>query len=147
MLGPYPTNAVIEQLALSSELKIVDGAAGLEIALNTPPRAEPAVYVITEETSKGGADFTEYGRARVQVVVKAVIWVRHAGTAETGSKAVARMREAEAVVRDQLLGFVPADVRAEGLTFRASGADKYYGNSLIRQVLFDGAYDLTKESP
>ena len=147
MLGPYPTAAVIEQLALREELKIVGGAADLDVATKQPPRAEPAVYVLAEESSTNGGDYTEYGRQRVRVVVKTILWVRHAGAADTGARAVARMADAERIVREQLLGFVPDDAHLEALTFRASGADQYYGTHLVRQVLWDAAYTLTKDTP
>lgn len=146
MLGPYPVDLVIEQLAAREELEIVGGAADLDVARSEPPRKTPAVYVLAEESARPG-DYAEQGRQRVQVVVKAIIWVRHAGSADTGAKAVARMRTIETVVREQLLGFKPDQTAFEPLSLRASGADQYFGNHLIRQVLLDAAYTLTTEVP
>lgn len=146
MLGPYPLDLVIAQLAAREELAIVGGAADLEVARNQPPRKTPAVYVLAEETARPG-DYAEQGRQRVQVVVKVIVWVSHAGSADTGAKAVARMREIETIAREQLIGFKPAETAFEPLSLRASGADQYFGNHLIRQLLLDANYTLTTEDP
>ena len=55
MLGPYPTAAVIERLALREELKIVGGAADLDVATKQPPRAEPEAASKIVASSETGA--------------------------------------------------------------------------------------------
>lgn len=50
LTGPFPASAVIERLATLPELRIVEGAAGLQSAIDSPPCAVPAAYVLVEET-------------------------------------------------------------------------------------------------
>lgn len=140
MLGPYPVEKVIERLALVSALRIVGGVADFETAKTTPPNNSPAAYVLGEETGQRLGDYSSQLRQRLAVVVKVVLWVRHAGDAATGSKAVAAMTALEADVRSALFGFAPSASNFEPLAIKASGADQYYGNHLIRQVLFESNY-------
>ena len=146
MLGPYPTEAVIAKLGSVTALRIVGGVADFETAKTEPPRSAPAAYVLREETAQPG-DYAEHGRQRVTVIVKVVVWVRHAGSADTGAKAEAAMTAVEADVRGALMGFKPAGSRYEPLALRASGNDQYYGNHLVRQVLFQADYIASEGTP
>lgn len=148
MLGPYPTEQVIAALDALPALRIVGGVADFETAKSQPPRSAPAAFVLREESAPlNSGDFTEHGRQRVSVTIKVILWVRHAGSADTGAKAEAEMTTLEAAVREALFGFKPAATRYEPLTLRASGNDTYFGNHLIRQVLLQTAYIASEGSP
>jgi hypothetical protein len=138
VLGPYPIESVIDALAEVSAIKRAAGVADLEAARNEPPRKTPAAHVVHEETGRPGA-FAEQSAQPISVIVKIVLWVQHAGEADTGGKAAAAMSVLEAAVRDKLIGFQP-DVAFDPLTIRASGNDLYYGGCLTRQLLLDSAY-------
>lgn len=147
MLGPYPIEAVIEQLRTASALRIVGGAADLETAKTQPPRNAPAAYALRHEAGERLGDYTGQLRQRLRVTVIVVLWVRHAGTADTGAKAEAEMTAVENAVRTALLGFKPASEPYSPLWLRVSGNDQYAGNHLVRQVLFECDYLATGDAP
>lgn len=141
MFGPYPTEAVIQALQTLPALLIVGGVADLETARQQPPRNAPAAYVLREEKGQGFGDYAEHHRQRILVTVKVILWVRHAGTADSGAKAEAEMTTVENAVRSQLFGFSPTGTAPyEPLVLAYSGNDTYFGNHLLREVHFAGAY-------
>lgn len=142
MLGPYPVADVITQLENVTALRVVGGVGDFEAAQQQPPRTTPAAYVLSEESGRKLDDYSSARRQHLAVVIKVVLWVRHAGSAATGAKAAAAMSALEAQVRTALLGFTPTttDGQFSPLWIRNSGGDQYFGNHLIHQVLFESDY-------
>lgn len=75
--GPFPASAVIERLATLPELRIVEGAAGLQSAIDSPPRAVPTAYVLVEETGQPVGDYTSDYAQPMTVTINLVLWARH----------------------------------------------------------------------
>jgi hypothetical protein len=138
LVGPFPASAVIARLAELPELRVVAGAAGLQAALETPPNTLPAAYVLTEETGQAPGDYSSAFAQPMRVVIKVVLFARHAGDA-SGAKAVGVMEGIERAVRSSLRDWSPGDL-FEPLWVSASGSDDFYGGRLIRQVLFRTEY-------
>ncbi len=138
LAGPFPVSAVIQRLSVLSELRLVSGAAGLEAALASPPNAVPAAYVLSEEAGEPSGDYGGGFAQPMTATLKVVLWLRHAGDA-TGAKAVAAMETVERAVRTQLRDWSPG-APFEPLYILASGNDQFFGNQLIRQVLFRTRY-------
>lgn len=137
-VGPFPASQVIERLASLPELRLVEGAAGLRAALESPPRAVPAAYVLVEETGQPKGDYTDRYAQPMTATVQVVLWTRHAGAA-TGSKAAAAMEDIERVVRTALRDWTPG-YPFEPLWVSNSGADQFFGGQLTRQVIFRTQY-------
>jgi len=138
LAGPFPASAVIERLASLDALRLVDGAAGLQAALESPPRAVPAAYVLVEESGREPGDYTGRYAQPMTVTVKVVLWTRHA-SAGAGAKAVADMESIERAVRTQLRDWSPG-APFEPLWVSNSGADQFFGGQLTRQVIFRTHY-------
>ena len=107
LIGPFPVSAVIERLTALDVLKVVGGAGSLQTALESPPRNVPAAYVLSEETGREPADYAGANAQPMSVVIKVVLWTRHAGAADTGAKAQAAMEIVERAVRTQLRDWSP----------------------------------------
>lgn len=136
LVGPFPASAVIERLRALPALRLVDGAAGLKSALEQPPRAQPAAYVLVEETGKPTGDYADTYAQPIDVMVKVVLWLQHASG---GPQAVAEMERIERDVRSSLRTWsVPTPF--EPLWVSHSGADQIIGSQLTRQVIFRTAY-------
>ena len=138
LVGPFPTSKVIERLSGVSELRLVDGAAGLVAAVESPPRAVPAAYVLVEEQGREPGDYTGRYAQPMTATVKVVLWVRHAA-AGAGGKAAAAMEEVERAVRSALRNWTPGHP-FEPLWVANSGGDQPYGGQLTRQVIFRTHY-------
>lgn len=138
LAGPFPASAVIERLSRVPELRLVDGAAGLQAALDSPPRATPAAYVLVEEAGAEPADYTGHYAQPMTATVKIVLWLRHVGDA-SGAKAAAAMELVERAVRSALRDWAP-EHPFEPLWVSHSGADQFWGGQLIRQVIFRTHY-------
>lgn len=138
LVGPFPASAVIERLEQLSELRLVGGAASLQAALESPPRAVPAAYVLTEEVGQQPADYTDAYAQPMTVTVKVVLWHRHA-SAGAGGKAAEAMEVIERAVRSQLRDWAPTGP-FEPLYVSHSGADQFFGGQLTRQVIFRTHY-------
>lgn len=136
--GPYPASKVIERLATVSALRLVDGAAGLQAAVESPPRAVPAAYVLVEETGTPTGDYTDRYAQPMTTTVKVVLWTRHAA-AGTGAKAAAVMEDIERAVRTALRDWTPG-YPFEPLWVSNSGNDQFFGGQLTRQVIFRTQY-------
>lgn len=139
LLGPFPVSLVIERLETLGLLKIVGGVGSLQAALETTPRNLPAAYVLSEETGREPLDYTGAYAQPMSVVIKVVLWTRHAGAADTGAKAQAAMEHIERSVRSHLREWSPS-APFEPLSISNSGQDQYYGGQLLRQVLFRSNY-------
>lgn len=137
-VGPFPASVVIERLAQRPELRLVDGAAGLQAALESPPRAVPAAFVLTEESGRELADYTDSYAQPMTVTVRVVLWVRHAA-AGTGAKASKEMEALERAVRTALRDWSPPRP-FEPLYVANSGGDQSFGGQLTRQVIFRTHY-------
>lgn len=139
LVGPFPLSMVVERLDELELLKIVGTIAGLQNALQTAPRNTPAAYVLGEESGREQGDYTEASAQPMTATIKVVLWVKHAGDADTGAKALKAMEALEKVVRNQLRAWSPA-APFEPLWISSSGQDQYFGDHLIRQVLFRTHY-------
>ncbi len=138
LVGPFPASRVIERLASVSELRLVDGAAGLQAALESPPRAVPAAYVLVEESGQPSGDYTGHYAQPMTATVKVVLWTRHA-SAGAGAKASAAMEGIERAVRSALRDWTPGHP-FEPLWVSNSGADQFFGGQLTRRVIFRTNY-------
>lgn len=134
--GPFPLSEVISRAQQIQGLRLVGNAADLDAALNTPPRAVPALYVLGDE--QGGEVLGVTGRTaqNISVTVKLVLWVRNAGGAE---RLVAEMTALETELRKTFFGWRPASAY-QPLTVRASGSEQAYGSHLVRQLLLTTRY-------
>lgn len=138
LAGPFPAELVIERLEGLSVLKVVDGAAGLDTAMNVQPKRLPAAYVLVEERGERG-DYAGLRAQPITVTVRVVLWISHAGAASSGAKAVAEMTQLERQVRSQLSEWSPGPP-FESMWMTSSGGDLYFGGRLIRQVIFSTTY-------
>lgn len=138
LVGPFPASKVIERLSSVSELRLVGGAASLQAALESPPRAVPAAYVLVEESGQPTGDYTGSYAQPMAVTVKVVLWTRHA-SAGVGAKASAAMEDIERAVRTALRDWSPVHP-FEPLWVSNSGADQFFGGQLTRQVIFRTQY-------
>lgn len=138
LAGPFPAELVIERLEALSVLKLVDGAAGLDTAMNVQPKRLPAAYVLVEERGERG-DYSGFYAQPITVTVRVVLWISHAGAASSGAKAVAEMTQLERAVRSQLSDWSPGRPFEE-MWLSSSGGDLYFGGRLIRQVIFSTTY-------
>lgn len=147
--GPFPVPPVIERLASQvNAAKSVGTAADLETALETPPNASPALYVLIEE--RGGTAKTAPGRAGpsdgpyvqiVDVVIKLVLLVRSARGERLGTGARELADQVIGQARQALLGWSP-EAAFEPITFRAGRDDSYRGGWLAAQQIFHSRYHL-----
>lgn len=138
LVGPFPVSMVIEHLALLPELRLVSGAAGLHAALERPPAAVPAAYVLSEETGRQPGDYASANAQPMTVTIQVVLWLRHAGD-YTGARAAREMEAIERAVRSQLRSWDPPHP-FEPLSVSNSGNDQFLGGQLIRQVIFRTHY-------
>lgn len=138
LVGPFPISLIIERLASLPELRLVAGAAGLKAALESPPRAMPAAYVLSEESGREPGDYTGTAAQPMTVVIQVVLWLRHVGDAE-GARASAERETVERAVRSHLRAWSPPSP-FEPLWVSNSGSDQYLAGQLTRQVLFRTHY-------
>ena len=138
LAGPFPAELVIERLDALASLQSVDGAAGLDTAMNVQPPKLPAAYVLVEERGQRG-DYSGQHAQPMSVAIHVVLWTSHAGAAATGAKAVAAMTALEREVRTQLCAWSPGSV-FEDLWVSSSGGDLYFGGRLIRHLVFATQY-------
>lgn len=139
LVGPFPASAVIARLVSHATLlRVVDGAGGLQAALETPARTAPAAYVLTEETGGQPGDYSSALAQPMKVLVKVVLMVRNAQPG-AGGAAAAAMETVERSVREALRKWSPA-APFEPLWVLASGHDDFHAGRLIRQVIFETRY-------
>lgn len=133
--GPFPLHALIEHLAAVPALRLVGDAGDLEDARTTPPRALPAVYLLSEEYGRKPGDYTGHHAQPMEVVVQAVLWIRQARSAQ----AVRDLIALERLVRSQVIAWTPP-APFEPLWVSASGRAERLAAHSIRQVLFRTHY-------
>lgn len=136
LVGPFPASAVIARLQELPELRLVEGAAGLQSALESAPRALPAAFVLVEETGSAPGDYTAQFAQPITATVRVVLYARHAGGA---AKAAAEMEAIERAVRTKLRDWSPA-YPFEPLWVTNSGGDQFFGAQITRQVNFKTQY-------
>ena len=141
MFGPFPIELALERARQIPGVKIVGGAVELDEAQATPPRNAPALYVLRDETGEKGLGNTGGPIQPIGVIVKLVMWVRHAGDP---TKAEAAMTDFEREVRRWFFGWRP-EPAYKPLTIRNSGADQALGEHRIRQLLLTTGYHQTTE--
>jgi hypothetical protein len=142
VIGPFPLDGVIQRATSIAGLRLVGNAADLQAALETPPNAVPALYVLSEEAGDQAIGATGLPMQNVTVVVKLVLWVRNAGGA---ARVVAAMTEFERAVRSVFFGWRP-NAEFRPFTIRASGAEQAYGDHMVRQLLLSTSYRHTTEA-
>lgn len=142
MFGPFPVEDALARALTVEGVRIVGGVADFAAAQEQPPRSFPALYVLREETGGKPAGGTGRLIQPIDVTLKLVMWVSHAGGSQ---KAEAAMTEFERAVRARFFGWRPStDYQAAWI--RASGADTSYGATLIRQLLLTSGYHQTTEA-
>lgn len=142
MNGPLPLDQVIERARTVDGVRLVGNAADLDQAQNQPPRATPAIYVLSDEKGDNAIGVTGKPMQNMQATVKLVMWVRNAGGA---AAVITAMTELETAVRKVFFGWRP-DSEYKPFTIRASGAEQAYGSHLIRQLLLSTSYRQTTEA-
>lgn len=139
LAGPFPAEAVIEQLQTLPALRLVSGAAALEAALKVPPRALPAAYVVVRESGQRPRDVSGALQQQIAADVIVVLWVSHAGAQDTGAAAAQAMSALERQVRTLLRNWEPPSPFG-GLWVAASGQDQHVAGTQLRQVIFRSEY-------
>lgn len=148
-VGPFPVATVIARLeAQVSAAKLVGTAADLDTAVETPPNASPALYVLAEE--RGGtvkaspAKVSEPDAPYIQIVdvmLKLVLLVRSVRGERLGTGA----RELADLVIGQsrlaLLGWSP-EIAFEPISFHAGRDDSYRGGWLAVQQILRSRYHM-----
>lgn len=135
LTGPFPLHALMAHLASVPALRLVGDAGDLEDAITTPPRAVPAVYLLSEESGRKPGDYTGAWARPMQVVVQAVLWIRQARSRQ----AVQELAELERLVRSQVIGWSPP-APFEPLWVSDSGRFQRLGSHYLRQVIFRTDY-------
>jgi len=145
-VGPFPLVGVMARLRQHVPLaKSIGTAADLHTALDTPPNANPALYVLTEER---GSPAKYSGQATIQnvdVVLKVVRLVRSASGEKHGRGAREKADAIAAQIRAALIGWAPGDA-FEAITFQAGRDDSYRGGWLAGQELFRTSYRIQTEA-
>lgn len=146
-VGPFPLAEIVERLRVRvPAAKTVGLVADLNAALNTPPNAQPALYVLCSERG-GPAKYTGPGCLiqNCQVQITVVLLVRHASNERTGSGARSRANEVLAQVRSALIGWTPDDAY-NALTFRSGRDDHYQAGWYAGQEVYDTDYRIQTEA-
>ena len=137
-----PLDAAIERLQTVPQLALVGITPDFASLKSAPPRALPAVYVLSETT--GGA-ITYSGpplqqKRTTRLVL--LVWVEQHGEA---AEAVRSMREILEAIDARLPGWTPGDAFG-GLRF-VSSRDELYGNAhLVTRAVYESAWDFSAQS-
>jgi len=138
----FPTAAVMDRLAAVTALKLIGDAADLSTAIAQKPRAAPAAFVVHQrhgEPPIGASNGVLLQNIRVSVQV--VLFVSHAGTADTGSAARKAMDALQSAVDARLLGWSPDGFeRYQGLHFDTARDEFYLASWLCSQVIYQTRY-------
>jgi len=145
-VGPFPLSEVIQRLRAKVPLaKIIGTAADLEAAVDVPPNAQPAVYVLMDE--RGGQ--SKYsGQATIQnvdVTVKIIRLVRSVAGEKRGSGAREKADELTAQIRAALIGWTPGSA-FQALTLMSGRDDRYRAGWLAGQEHFQTSYRIHTEA-
>jgi len=145
-VGPFPLSEVMTRLRAKVSLaKVIGTAADLDAAVEVPPNAQPALYVLMDE--RGGPN--KYSGAvtiqNVDVSLKIVRLVRSAAGEKRGSGAREKADELTAQLRAALIGWTPGSA-FEAITFSASRDDRYRAGWLAGQEHFQTSYRIQHEA-
>ncbi len=136
----FPTADVIERLQASAELKFVGLAVDLQAALNTPPRVDPAVFLIA--SSSGGP--IKFSGSPVQQErissLTLITWVRNHGTP---AAVRAEMDAALAAIDARLAGFSPGNPPFGALRFTASRDEFAHASWLVTQSIYECSWNFS----
>jgi len=145
-VGPFPLAGVIARLRAKVPLaKSIGTAADLHTALETPPNAQPALYVLAEER---GSPAKYSGQATIQnvdVILKIVRLVRSASGQKHGRGARELADQIAGEIRAALIGWTPGDA-FEAITFQSGRDDSYRSGWLAGQELFRTSYRIHTEA-
>jgi len=109
----FPTASAIERLQGVSALKLIGDAADLATAIAQKPRAAPAAYVVHQRQGEPPIGVSNGVLLQnIRVSVQVVLFVSHAGTAESGSSARRVMDALQADVDARLMVGAPTASRA-----------------------------------
>lgn len=133
----FPTAAVVERLMGAESIALVGIAADLNAALATPPRAMPAVYVITS-TSGGPIKYSGSPTQQERVTTLVLLcWVRNHGTAAASRAAMDALL---ATIDARLAGWAPNDACAE-VQFVASRDEFAAGQHQVAQATYQSSWN------
>lgn len=145
-VGPFPASDVEARLKAKVPLaKVVGTAADLDAALENPPDANPALYVIVEE--RGGPEKFS-GPMTVQnadVQVKVVLLVRNFTGERLGTGARKKADELITQIRAALIGWAPSS-EFNALTFSAGRDDRYRAGWYAGQQIFRSDYRIQNQA-
>ena len=144
-VGPFPVEDVIERLDARVPLaRIVGTSADLASAVDTPPNASPALYVLSSE--RGGA--IKYSgpvtQQNADVALTIVILVRNVAGEKRGLGARKLARQVIAQVRAALIGWTPDDA-FNGISFSAGRDDRYRAGWLALQEIYRTDYRIANQ--
>lgn len=149
MLGPFPVSEVITRLQeqAGQSLHQVGGAADLVTALAQEPRVDCAAFVTIAERGREIQTSGNAARANVDVTIRVVLFVRHAGSAADGFGARAEMDNSVLpAVRGALFGWSPSDA-FDSLQFQASRDESYKAGWLVTQEIYTTNYAMQQVKP
>jgi len=145
-VGPFPLAEVIDRLRAKVPLaKSIGTAADLHVALDVPPTANPALYVLAEERGGPGKYSGPATIQNVDVTLKIVRLVRSASGQKHGRGAREQADQIAGQIRTALIGWTPGDA-FEAITFQAGRDDSYRGGWLAGQELFRTSYRIHTEA-
>jgi len=145
-VGPFPLANVIARLRARVPLAAAIGtAADLDTALDVPPTANPALYVLAEEHGGPGKYSGQATIQNVDVILKVVRLVRSASREKHGRGAREKADAIAAEIRAALIGWTPG-AAFEAITFQSGRDDRYRGGWLAGQELFRTSYRIHTEA-
>jgi len=146
MVGPFPLAEVIDRLKAHVPLaKVIGTAADLDSAVEIPPNANPALYVLTEERGGEGKYSGPVTIQNVEVILKVVRLVRSASGEKHGRGARKKTDEIAGQIRAALIGWTPGDA-FEAITFQSGRDDQYRSGWLAGQELFRTQYRIQHQA-
>lgn len=132
----YPIDAAVARLKATPGLALVGLAPDYAALSAAPPRAVPAVYVLSGSIgSKPSYSGPPLQQPRVTRLTLSV-WIENHGEPED---AVREMRELLSAIDAQFAGWTPGDAFG-ALTFKSSD-DEFYGSAhLVQRVVYESAW-------
>jgi len=145
-VGPFPAAEVMARLRAKVPLaKSIGTAATLDAAVEMPPNAQPALYVLTDEHGGPGKYSGPLTVQNVEVNIRIVYLVRSASGEKHGIGARAKADELITQLRAALIGWTPASA-FEALTFSSGRDDRYRTGWLAGQEHFKTRYRIHTEA-
>lgn len=144
-VGPFPVEEAVEHLRQHVALaKVVGIAADLDAALESPPNASPALYVLADE--RGGP--VKYGGPvvvqNVDVQLKVVLLVRNVREERTGAGARRLADQVITQIRAALVGWAPSEAM-NALSFIAGRDDRFRAGWYAGQQIFRTDYRIQNQ--